>query len=125
MREATVCGHLYDLPAGFPALVVPEESVRAVGTAEYAADAGLSGRPAGAAVSPLGPAVHGELMTFDDPAERLPAIDGLEDYRPGERGFYRRVLIPVWTREDPVLAWAYVAESATGAHLPGGRWPAG
>ena len=35
-------GRLYDLPFGFPALVVPQEDVRVTGTAEYLADADLA-----------------------------------------------------------------------------------
>ncbi|MDQ3638066.1 MAG: gamma-glutamylcyclotransferase, partial [Actinomycetota bacterium] len=38
VREATVRGRLYDLPFGFPALVVPKEDVWATGTADYRAD---------------------------------------------------------------------------------------
>ena len=129
-REATARGRLYALPFGFPALVVPKEDVQAAGTADYLADARATGRQPG-----VGPTqalagwgeIHGELLTFDDPEERLPAIDGLEGYRPGEPGLYRRVLIPVVPlgAEPGVLAWAYAVESASGVYLPGGRWPAG
>ena len=129
-REATARGRLYDLPFGFPALVVPEESVRAVGTADYLADARATGRTPGATPArALGgwDEVQGELLTFDDPERRLPEIDGLEGYRPGEPGLYRRVLIPVAPLGgDPgFLAWAYAVEFAAGVYLPGGRWPAG
>lgn len=119
-------GRLYDLPSGFPALVVPEGTIRAVGTAAYAADALMSGRPVETTEAGSGPTVQGELMTFDDPEERLPTIDGLEGYRPGEQGFYKRILVPVEAPDGsiPVLAWAYAAESASGVHLPEGRWPA-
>jgi hypothetical protein len=40
VREATVRGQLYDLPFGFPALVVPKEDVQAAGTTDYLFDAG-------------------------------------------------------------------------------------
>ena len=33
-------------------------------------------------------------MTFDDPENRLPALDALEGYVPGEEGLYERVLVP-------------------------------
>ena len=64
-------------------------------------------------------------MSFDDPGERLPALDGLEGFRPGEEGFYRRVLIPATLARTGtiVLAWAYAIESESGVYLPGGRWP--
>lgn len=122
-------GRLYDLPAGYPALVVPEESVRAVGTVDYSSDARASGRPAGTTSAEAGSwsVVHGELMTFGDPEERLPTIDGLEGYRPGQPGLYKRVLVPVEPSGEggAVLVWAYAVESASGVYLPRGRWPAG
>ncbi len=40
-------------------------------------------------------AVYGELLTFDDPESRLPAIDRLEGFRPGASSLYRRVLVLV------------------------------
>lgn len=129
VEEATLPGRLYDLPFGFPGLIVAGQSVRAVGTTDYAADARSSGRPAETADQDEGssPVVYGELMTFDDPEERLPSIDGLEGYRPGEPGLYKRVLLPVEPsgKDANILAWAYAVESASGVHLPGGRWPAG
>ncbi|QIN80743.1 gamma-glutamylcyclotransferase [Rubrobacter marinus] len=128
VEEATVRGRIYDLPYGFPALVVPAEDVHAVGTADYVADANL---PHGARVReraelPGWDSVHGELMTFGDPTERLPAVDGLERFRPGEEGFYTRVLVPVTPASsgEPVLAWAYSAAEGSGVYLPGGTWPA-
>ena len=65
-------------------------------------------------------------MTFDDPEERLPRIDGLEGFRPGGEGSYTRVLVPVRPKggEPIVLAWAYAIAKGSGVHLPGGSWPA-
>lgn len=127
VERATVRGRLYDLPLGFPALVVPEDDVRAVGTADYAADAALPGRIGTREPEPLAgwDTVHGELMTFDDPEERLPKIDGLEGFRPGVEGFYTRVLVPVMLTEGGrcVLAWAYAIGEGVGIHLPEGVWP--
>ena len=106
--------------------MVPEEDVEAVGTADPAGDAseqrrlgrvGLRGQD--------GPRVSGELFTFDDPEERLPALDRLEGFDPAGPSPYRRVLIPAETSGGAgVLAWAYAAEEPTGIHLPGGSWPA-
>lgn len=121
-------GRLYDLPFGFPALVVPDEDVRAIGTAGYLADADLARSiRVGARENLSGwDTVHGELMTFDDPGARLPQIDGLEGFRPGEEGFYTRVLVPVALAGDRgmVMAWAYAIGQGTGVHLPDGYWPA-
>ena len=127
--EATLRGRLYDLPFGYPALVVPEEDVFAVGTGASISDAAVQGRlgrertvahPTG------GPRVFGELFAFDDPEARLPALDRLEGFDPQDGSSpYRRVLLPVETENnDNVLAWAYVVTAASGVHLPEGRWPA-
>ena len=130
VKKATARGRLYDLPFGFPALVVPKKDVRAEGTSDYPADARKSGPSPGACIpiAHLGwGVIHGEILTFGDPEERLPSIDGLEGYRPGEPSLYRRILIPAAASgaEQAVLAWAYAVGSASGVHLPGGRWPAG
>jgi hypothetical protein len=127
-QEASVRGRLYELPSGFPALVVPETDVQATGTTDYLADAEAPNRVrAGSQESYLDwDMVHGELLSFEDPEARLPALDGLEGFRPGEQSLYKRVLIPVTllATGTPVLAWTYVGEAARGVYLPGGRWPA-
>jgi gamma-glutamylcyclotransferase (GGCT)/AIG2-like uncharacterized protein YtfP len=124
IEEATVRGRLYDLPFGFPGLVVAQESVYAIGTRDYLADARAQHRlTVSEDAPPPGGAVYGELLTFDDPEERLPALDGLEGFSPGAPGLYQRVLVPVEVPESRLLAWAYAIPSATGAHLPDGRWP--
>jgi gamma-glutamylcyclotransferase (GGCT)/AIG2-like uncharacterized protein YtfP len=125
VEEATVRGRLYDLPAGYPALAVPEEDVRAVGTADPASDACCQRELNLAAVHrPGGALIHGELFTFEDPEVRLPALDWLEGFDPSGASLYRRVLIPAETSDGAgILAWAYVTEGSSGAHLPDGRWP--
>jgi gamma-glutamylcyclotransferase (GGCT)/AIG2-like uncharacterized protein YtfP len=126
-REATVRGRLYELPFGFPALVVPEADVRATGTTDYLADAEASHEEAEPSEMPSSwDAVQGELLAFDDPEERLPVLDRLEGFRPGEKSLYRRVLIPATLTQTgtTILAWAYAIESASGLYLPGGHWPA-
>ena len=118
---------MYDLPLfGYPALVVPEESIRAFGTADYVGDAEEQGRPGREIIVPSeGPRVFGEICYFDDPESRLPAIDGLEGFDPADASsHYRRVLLPVERDEGSVLlAWAYAVRESSGDHLPGGRWP--
>ena len=121
-------GRLFDLPYGFPALVVPEEDVYAVGTTDYLANAEQQHRAEAGAreLSPHWGTVHGELLAFDDPEERLPALDGLEGFYPDERSFYRRVLIPATLVDTGTSTptWTYAVESTSGVYLPGGRWPA-
>src|SRR5919112_5573125 len=127
IEEAMVRGDLYDIPLmGFPALVVPEESIRALGTADHAGDAEAQRRLGNGPVSLLeGPRVYGEIFAFDDPGSRLPAIDGLEGFDPTDAAnHYRRVLLPVGTKgSSGLLAWAYVVEESSGTRLPKGRWP--
>ncbi len=103
--------------------------MRATGTSGYLADAemqhSMETGPQASLLLPNWGTVHGEVLTFANPGERLPALDGLEGFRPGEKSFYRRVLIPAALTEtgESVLAWAYAVESASGVHLPCGRWP--
>jgi gamma-glutamylcyclotransferase (GGCT)/AIG2-like uncharacterized protein YtfP len=80
--------------------------------------------------------IRGELLTFDDPAERLRALDRLEGFVPGGDSLYRRVLLPAVPDGEaaPIAAWTYVWPGAAGeadhldhlaSYLPGGRWPVG
>lgn len=128
VQEATVCGRLYDLPAGFPALVVPEESVAAAGSADPDGDAALQTRLNAApppARRPTGgwDTVRGEYFVFGDPARRLPALDRLEGFVPGEPGLYQRVLVPIGLPAGGLFAWAYTRRTGEGEYLPGGQWP--
>ena len=126
VSAARVQGSLYDLPEGYPALTVPERNIRAVGTSDPSRDARMDHEHTQGEIPDVqGSIVFGELYTFGDPEERLPAIDRLEEFTPGDPSSpYRRVLIPAGTGEGTLLAWAYVVRDARGARLPGGRWPA-
>ncbi len=122
---ATARGRLYHLPSGYPALVIPKEDIRAVGTVDPIHDALEQQRLNLSKVyRPDGTLVYGELMTFDDPEVRLPALDHLEGFDPASPSPYQRVLIPTETMGGAaVLAWAYVIEESSGTYLPDGRWP--
>jgi gamma-glutamylcyclotransferase (GGCT)/AIG2-like uncharacterized protein YtfP len=129
VEEASLRGKVYGLSLGYPALIVPEEDVYAVGTASPLQDVAEQRRLARehGEARPLGdPWVFGELFAFDDPETRLPALDRLEGFDPeAESSPYRRVLLPVETSGNAgVFAWAYVVEATSGVHLPKGRWPA-
>jgi len=126
VEEGAVRGELYGLPFGYPALVVPEESIYAIGTGDPIWDVEEQRRLGHAKVSPLeGPRVLGELFAFDDPESRIPPLDRLEGFDPADSSsHYRRVLLPVETNEASViLAWAYVVEKSSGVYLSGGSWP--
>ena len=121
IREAEVRGRLYEMHSGIPVLQVPDGDVLAHGTsdvwADVAAQARLSEQLASYPVPALQSAtagdwgrVYGELLTFDDPETRLPAIDRLEGFRPGGSSLYKRVLLPVCIEQNMALpVWAYVA----------------
>ena len=135
IRDAQVRGRLYDGP-GYPVLEVFDEDVLACGTADPLADAATQGRlseRAGKdprrigenAAKPGWDTVYGEMVTFDDPETRLPAIDRLEGFRPAGSGLYRRVLVPAVVGSVRELAWVYVLEELGIKHrrIPSGLWP--
>lgn len=88
--------------------------------ADVATQALLSGQvasypeptPKSATVGDWGP-VSGELLTFDDPETRLPAIDRLEGFQPGGPSLYKRVLVPVQADGAVCPVWLYVGTDST------------
>jgi len=127
VQEAVVRGRLYEMPSGIPVLQVPEADILAHGTADPLADVAAQARFAEDLASILDPVpesatagdwapVYGELLTFDDPETRLPAIDRLEGFHPGGPSLYRRVLVPVYAEKELIPAWLYV-----GGRLSEGR----
>jgi len=136
IQEAVVRGRLYEMPSGIPVLQVPEADILAHGTADPLADVAAQARFAEDLASILDPVpesatagdwapVYGELLTFDDPETRLPAIDRLEGFHPGGRSLYRRVLVPVCIDGRVLSAWLYVGgtrREGTFKELPDGFW---
>jgi len=119
VQDTVVHGCLYEMPSGIPVLQVPEEDILARGTADPLADVAAQARFAEDLASILEPApesatagdwatVYGELLTFDDPETRLPAIDRLEGFHPVGSCLYRRVLAQVWAAGAVFPAWLYV-----------------
>ncbi|MFH2075088.1 MAG: gamma-glutamylcyclotransferase family protein [Pseudomonadota bacterium] len=140
VEDAVVRGRLFETPSGIPVLQVPEADILAHGTADPLADVATQARfaalvrdpestpnrlPKNAICAPWGP-VYGELLTFDDPETRLPAIDRLEGFRPGGPSLYKRVLVPVcMNQERRLTAWVYVAGGNLKGHfksLPDDAW---
>ena len=70
-------------------------------------------------------AVCGELLSFNNPESRLPAIDRLEGFRPGDHSLYRRVLVRAMVNDAYELAWVYTVEMARKKRrrIVSGRWP--
>jgi gamma-glutamylcyclotransferase (GGCT)/AIG2-like uncharacterized protein YtfP len=121
IREAVVRGRLYEMQSGIPVLQVPDGDVLAHGTSDVLADVATQARhseqPASYPEPTLQSAtagdwgrVYGELLTFNDPETRLPAIDRLEGFRPGGPSLYRRVLVPVIIIDMIQPAWLYIGK---------------
>jgi gamma-glutamylcyclotransferase (GGCT)/AIG2-like uncharacterized protein YtfP len=116
IEAASVRGRVYQLPEGYPVLVVPEGAILARGSTDAVADVRRQVTAALAApeVDPNWTDVPGELFTFDDPQTRLPRIDELEEFHPDGTSLYLRVLLPVRCASGTsVAAWAYVAGAGT------------
>lgn len=139
VEDAVVRGRLFETHSGIPVLQVPEEDILAIGTTnpltDVATQAHVTARMSNpeptpdrhqenATGAPWGP-VYGQLLTFDDPESRLPAIDRLEGFHPGGSCLYRRVLVPVRANGTGLPAWLYVVgDRLTGSfkELTGGIW---
>jgi gamma-glutamylcyclotransferase (GGCT)/AIG2-like uncharacterized protein YtfP len=122
VEDAVVRGRLFETSSGIPVLQVPEEDILAVGTTNPLADVATQSRVAAripnpeptpdrlsknGTGAPWGP-VYGDLLAFDDPETRLPAIDRLEGFHPGGPCLYRRVLVPVQINGTVLPTWLYV-----------------
>jgi len=136
IEEAVVRGRLYEMDCGLPVLQVPEADILAHGTADPCADVAAQARfEAELAQYPAPRAkgrtrrgwwlVRGELMTFDDPEERLPRLDRLEGCRPGAQSLYTRLLVPVFVVGKQKVAWVYVSaiEPCKVRMRPIASWP--
>lgn len=124
IREAEVRGRLYEMHSGIPVLQVPDGDVLAHGSPDPLADVATQAHLSEQLASYPEPAlqsatagdwgrVYGELLTFDDPETRLPAIDRLEGFRPGGPSLYRRVLVPVQVDGAVCPVWLYVGTEST------------
>jgi hypothetical protein len=68
---------------------------------------------------------HKEILAFDDPDRRLPAIDRLKGFHTGGPCLYRRVLLPIRTNGTVLPTWLYmVGDRWTGnfKELAAGIW---
>ncbi len=118
IEPITIIGRLYQFPSGIPILEVPPEHILAHGTSDPLADVATQERFSDQHphLLPKDPPtgdwarVSGELLTFDDPEVRLPAIDRLEGFRLGCHGAYKRVLASFLDFEgsSQSLAWLYI-----------------
>jgi len=123
-----VWGRLYDLPGGFPAIEIPEESILAYGTSDHLADAGMRHDRG---CNPDFPEnlegdwskVHGEVYGLQDPGDDLRDLDVLEGFRSQSPSFYQRVLVRVQLESHAQPAWVYVSPAPMeGILLSNGTW---
>jgi gamma-glutamylcyclotransferase (GGCT)/AIG2-like uncharacterized protein YtfP len=130
IEPATTWGRLYHLPAGFPALEIPDGCILAHGTTDPLADTQIQNNielPENAMARPKGDwdLVCGELMTFDDPIFDLPPIDRLEGFNPHGHCMYERVLTTVKSQDGLQTGWAYFGLEhilREGVRLSDGCW---
>ena len=128
IKPAHLHGRIFKLTPEFPTIVVPESDILAFGSADTAYDLFLQEETAKReeAKRPRGEEdaretrttrdrINGEVLSFDDPETRLPAIDGLEEYQPGKDSLYSRVLVRVMFPDGfSTTAWTYAAGFDTG-----------
>jgi gamma-glutamylcyclotransferase (GGCT)/AIG2-like uncharacterized protein YtfP len=127
IEDAVVCGKMYMLPPGYPALLVPVESILWRGTKDVFADAQNQYMENDSADNDFKihdgwDTVHGELVTFPDPERDVVPIDILE----GRPFFYERVLVPVKKADESVVAaYVYMMDEMhfSARYLPDGIWP--
>ena len=131
-EPAQVCGQLYHLPAGYPMLVVPPQSVLATGTSDPHADLVVQNQFATRVENRQGlaepfrdewDAIEGEVIALSE-ASLLKAIDRYEGFAPGEPSLYVRVLVPTWGHST-APAWTYVTTNGLPqrARRIGNSWP--
>ncbi|HUT54425.1 MAG TPA: gamma-glutamylcyclotransferase family protein [bacterium] len=123
VEEAVVTGRLYQFSSSIPILQVPDAHILAHGTSDPLADVATQRRfseklaqhlalqPPDAPLGGWG-RVCGELLAFNDPESRLPAIDRLEGFNPGGHCLYHRVLIRGLSiaQGHSFISWAYVTD---------------
>ena len=125
---ASIWGRLYHVPAGYPALEIPEEHIVAPGSGSPDADAERARRSPAPRLEPIDGDwgwVAGDLVTLSTANASLPPIDAYEDFHPGRVSLFKRVLTPVWvTATSATLAWVYISASKPeGPRLRDGAWP--
>lgn len=115
IEQASVRGQLYRTPSGIPVLKVPDSDILAVGTKDPLVDFETQERFSEKPIVETAcdatdwRMIQGELVIFPDPQLSLPPIDKLEGFQPGSPSLYRRVLVPIITKDDEqVAAWCYV-----------------
>jgi len=129
IRPAHVWGRLFELPYGYPGLVVNPASVLAIGGHDWERDVLLQHNAIDPPVTCSRPPgdwdwIAGEVMSFANPGQSMLPIDRLEGFTPGQVSLYQRVL--VWVDVEGTLekVWLYSAETIPTGSRRIARWPA-
>jgi len=123
-----ISSRLYQLPAGFPAVVITEEPILAHGAAAPPADARTQAEFAarGVAMPEVEgdwDTVHGAWISFPEPGRNLPPLDRLEGFRPDGDGLYRRALVAAQAATGVEAVWVYhMGGIGRGRRLEDGCW---
>lgn len=137
-EAATIVGHIYDTPPGFPVVDIPPTLRGDYGSDNLTADAGtcakanrrvgefLSAQKSVASDGSWG-TVKGELLTFATP-DVLERLDQLEGFRPWNLNtcLYHRVLTPIMRADGTTeMAWVYITAQRPNRScvlIPSGEW---
>lgn len=124
LGEAWLPGVIYQLPGGYPGLVLSPEQIFADAPGDLQDQIEHCRCVSdGVAVASDTPRVYGELIRLLDPASQIGAIDDYEDVHADRRGEYRRVLVALSFGNTSVMAWTYCLNRVPlGVPIVSGRW---
>lgn len=137
LGSGRIVGRIYDLPAGYPAISIPERNQLTAGSADILEDCRIQKHfeekkleyfRAEAQIDLMSKdwdIIRGEIYSFTNPQVFIPPIDSLEGFYPLnlQRSLYRRVLIPVEPGGSTLPVWTYVMdEPIEGRRIPEGIW---
>ncbi|CAK0780617.1 AIG2 family protein [Gammaproteobacteria bacterium] len=129
IQTAQVWGRLFELPYGYPGLVVDSTSVLATGSHDWDRDVLLQHQATLTPAAYPEPAgdwdwIPGEVMSFANPHQSMPPIDRLEGFTPGQASLYQRVLLLAEVEGVLERVWLYAAETIPNGSRRITRWPA-
>lgn len=115
LGTAWIPGRIYRRPDGYPSLIIAGEQVLTVGTGDISQD-GARASELESPPAPLTPLnepwqkIAGELLSLRDPKSRIKKIDEFEDFYPGQKSDYLRVLTQVHLDDgNTQVAWTYIS----------------
>jgi gamma-glutamylcyclotransferase (GGCT)/AIG2-like uncharacterized protein YtfP len=126
IQKAFTWGRLFGLIQGFPALVTSSDLILTEGGFDLQADLEIKHEtPSYPVEKPEGDwdQVYGELVELPRPYFHMKKLDRLEGFVHPGPCLYKRVIVPVISREKCTSAWTYVMEDVPeGKRVKGGVW---